>query len=188
MKNSAKILVFAGSTRKNSYNKKLARAAAKILKASAIATTYINLNEYPLPLFDGDLESESEYPKNALALKNIMKVQDGFVIASPEYNGSITAVLKNTFDWLSRSQQASTDLSAFKNKIAAIISTSTGKLGGLRGLRHIRDILTNVGTWVIPSQLAIPSAATAFDESGTITDSTQAEQLRYLLNELTQRC
>lgn len=125
-----KILAFAGSARKDSYNKKLAAFAANTIKAADCAVTILDLHEFPLPLYDGDVEANSDYPQNAAKIKRMMKEHDGWLIASPEYNSSISGVLKNTIDWVSRSGNGEGDLSAFKGKISALVSASPGKLGG----------------------------------------------------------
>ena len=174
-----KILVFAGATRKESTNKKLAAlAAVEIEKIGFAKATLIDLKQYPLPLYDGDLEIEQGLPENAAKLKELFKSHHGIMMCCPEYNSSITGVLKNTIDWISRSDQGGGDLIAFTGKIMAISSASPGKLGGLRGLVHVRSILSNLGTIVIPNQLAIPGSYTAFDETGKLKDEAIANQFR----------
>ena len=165
-----KILAFAGSTRKASYNKKLVRVAASGAEAAGAEVTVIDLKDYPLPLFDEDLESEQGPPENAIEIKRLLVEHEGFLIASPEYNSSIAAVLKNTIDWASRPAEGEPPLVAFKGKAAAIMSASPGALGGLRGLVHIRSILGNIGVLVLPDQVAVPKAFEAFDDQGNLTD------------------
>ncbi len=168
-----KILAFAGSTRKASYNKKLVRVAARGAAAAGAAVTVIDLKDYPLPLFDADLESEHGPPENAVRFKKLLVGHDGFLIASPEYNSSITAVLKNAIDWASRPAEGEPRLVAFKGKAAAILSASPGALGGLRGLVHVRSILGNIGVLVLPDQVTVPKASEAFDTQGNLTDARQ---------------
>lgn len=183
MKNNIKLLAFAGSTRKQSFNKCLAKLAASYLQELGAEAEFIDLKDYPLPLYDGDLESSEAYPANAAKLKKKLQTHDGFLISSPEYNSSISGVLKNTIDWLSRSENGETDLSAFNGKTAALISTSPGHLGGLRGLVHLRSILSNIGMLVIPSQLAINQAATAFNDTEQLSNEKQNKDLKQLLTQ-----
>jgi NAD(P)H-dependent FMN reductase len=173
-----KILAFAGSTRTASYNKQLVRFAAEIARAAGAEVTLLDLRDYPLPLFDGDLEDQQGLPENAKKLKAILRDHDAFMIASPEYNSSITAVLKNTIDWVSRS--ASDDepaLAAFRGKTAALLSASPGALGGLRGLVHLRAILGNIGVIVLPDQVAVPKAHEVFDATGGLKEEHYAKQV-----------
>ncbi len=165
-----RILAFAGSTRKASYNKKLVRVAASGAEAAGADVTVIDLKDYPLPLFDEDLESEQGPPENATRIKKLLVEHEGFLIASPEYNSSISGVLKNTIDWASRPAEGEPTLVAFKGKAAAIMSASPGALGGLRGLVHVRSILGNIGVLVLPDQVAVPKAFEAFDDEGNLTD------------------
>ncbi len=179
-----RLLVFAGSLRSQSWNKKLARAAADAAQSQGAEATYVNLNDYPMPLFDEDLEAQSGMPATAQKLKRLMLDHHGFLIASPEYNSSITAVLKNTIDWVSRKGPGDLDQWPFGGKIAGIMSASPGVLGGLRGLVHLRMILGNIQTIVIPTQLAIIKAHEAFDPAGKLKDQTQNETLSRLVGEV----
>jgi chromate reductase, NAD(P)H dehydrogenase (quinone) len=151
-----KILAFAGSTRADSFNKKLVRVAVEGARQAGAEVTLVDLRDYPMPLYDGDLETEAGMPESAARLKELMKAHDGFLIASPEYNSSITAVLKNTIDWVSRAAPGEEPLAAFDGKAAALMSASPGALGGLRGLVHVRSILGNIGVLVLPDQVAVP--------------------------------
>ena len=169
------ILVFAGSTRSDSANKKLARLAASKAEAAGGNVTLIDLRDFPMPLYDGDLEAADGIPPQGLRLERLFKEHEGLIVASPEYNSSITAVLKNAIDWVSRSEPGEPSLAAFKGKVALIMSASPGILGGLRGLVHLRSILGNIGVLVLPEQLAISQAYGAFAADGSLTDSRQAE-------------
>ncbi len=133
--------------------------------------TVIDLKDYSLPLFDQDLEAAEGIPDNSLKLKKLFKDHSGFLIASPEYNSSITPLLKNTIDWVSRQVGDEKPLECFAGKTAAILSASPGGLGGLRGLAHLRSILGNIQVLVIPEQTAVSQAFQAFDEKGNLTDS-----------------
>ena len=166
MTKKVKILAFAGSLRKDSVNKKLVQDAAKGAEEAGAKVTYVDLKEYPLPIYDQDIEQElGGLPENAVKLKELMWEHDGLLIASPEYNSSITPVMKNTIDWISRSAGSDeAPLSCFQGKTAAIMSASPGVLGGLRGLVHLRAILSNIGVLVLPQQQAIPKASGTLDE------------------------
>ncbi len=173
-----KILAFAGSTRSGSYNKTLIKIAAEAASSADAEVTVIDLRDFPLPLFDQDLEAESGLPENAKKLKALMRAHDGFLIASPEYNSSVTPVLKNVIDWTSRPESDDEPtLVAYRGKTAALLSASPGGLGGLRGLVHLRSILGNIGVIVLPDQVAISAAYEAFDESGHLKDKRKAKQV-----------
>jgi chromate reductase len=169
-----KILAFAGSLRADSYNKKLIKIAIKGAEQAGAEVTHIDLLDYQLPIYNEDIETKEGLPQNALKLKKLMWDHDGFLIASPEYNSSISGVLKNTIDWASR--QATPEevyLSCFIGKVAALMSASPGGLGGLRGLVTVRSILENINTIVLPEQKTIPQAADAFASDGKLKDSKQ---------------
>lgn len=180
-----KILAFAGSTRTASYNKQLIRAAADAARTAGAEVTVIDLRDIPLPLFDEDFESEHGLPENAKKLKALFRDHDAFLIASPEYNSSITAVLKNAIDWASRGETDDEPaLSAYRGKTAALLSASPGALGGLRGLVHLRAILGNIGVIVLPDQVALPKAHEAFDATGKLKDERPAKQVTALAQNL----
>jgi chromate reductase, NAD(P)H dehydrogenase (quinone) len=173
-----KILAFAGSTRADSFNKKLVKIAADGAKDIGVDVTVIDLRDFAMPLYDGDLEQKDGLPQNARKLKDLMLLHQGFLISSPEYNSSISGVLKNTIDWTSRQSQGEESLACFKGKVAGIMSASPGGLGGLRGLVHVRAILENIGVLVIPDQIAISKAHEAFDMDGTLKDKKQEDQVK----------
>ena len=173
MTRKPRILAFAGSTRKDSYNKMLTRIAAKAAEEYGADVTLVDLKDLPMPLFDEDLEREAGMPESAAKLKAFMVESDGFLIASPEYNSSITAVMKNAIDWVSRPVPNEPSLLAFKGKTAVLMSASPGNLGGLRGLVHLRAILGNISMIVLPDQIAIPKAYEAFDSDGRLKDAKQ---------------
>ena len=167
---ASKILAFAGSTRTDSFNKKLVRLAAAAARAAGAEVTLLDLRELPLPLFDQDLEGQG-LPANARKLKDIMLAHHGLLLSCPEYNSSITAVLKNAIDWASRPVPNEPPLACFTGKIAALLSASPGALGGLRGLVHVRSILGNIGVIVLPDQVAVPKAHEMFTPEGTLKDT-----------------
>jgi len=174
----AKLLFFAGSARKGSINKKLAALAAKLATEKGAEVTLIDLKDFEMPLYDGDLEEEQGLPENAKRLKQLFIEHDGFFIASPEYNSSFSPLLKNALDWISRVQdEKETPLVAYTGKVAALAATSPGGLGGLRGLVALRMMLGNIGVSVIPSQVAIASGFDAFDEAGNLKDEGQTGML-----------
>lgn len=181
----AKILFLAGSARKESINKKLARLAATTAERSGAEVTFVDLSDYEMPLYNGDLEAEKGIPDNAKRLKQVFIGHDGFFIASPEYNGSYSPLLKNTIDWLSRPHKKNEPpLAAYKGKIAALGAISPGALGGLRGLVPLRILLNNIGITVIPSQIAIGSGFKAFDLTEKLIDEGQTKMLQSTINEL----
>lgn len=178
-----KVLVFAGSLRRDSFNKKLARIVTKdAIKAGAEAT-FIELSDFPLPLFDEDVERAGT-PETALRLKKIFIDHDALIICSPEYNSSITAVLKNAIDWVSRSAPGEQSLAAFQGKTALLLAASPGALGGLRGLVHLRSILGNIGVTLLPGQYALATAHAAFDEKGELKDTKVAASIGNLVQQL----
>ena len=175
-----KILAFAGSTRTDSFNKKLVRIAATGATEAGADVTIVDLRDFPMPLYDGDLEQKEGLPPNARKLKDIMLTHQGFLISSPEYNSSVSAVLKNAIDWASRQSEGETSLACFKGRVAGIMSASPGGLGGLRGLVHVRSILGNIGVIVMPDQVAIGKAHEAFNTDGTLKDKKQEEQVKMI--------
>jgi NAD(P)H-dependent FMN reductase len=173
MAETPRILVFAGSTRAASFNKKLAGVAARAAEDAGADVTRIDLRDLVMPLYDGDLEAADGLPDNAQTFKDAMVAHDGFLIASPEYNGLISAVLKNAIDWASRPQPDEPPAVAFRGQVAGIMAASPGGLGGLRGLVHLRQLLTNLGVLVVPDQIAIAKAGQAFTEDGALADAAQ---------------
>ena len=173
-----KILAFAGSTRIDSFNKKLVKVAAAGAMENGADVTMIDLRDFTMPLYDGDLEQKEGLPSNARKLKDLMLSHQGFLISSPEYNSSISGVLKNTIDWVSRPSEGEEPLACFKGKVAGIMSASPGGLGGLRGLVHVRAILENISVLVIPEQVAIAKAHEVFNSDGTLKDKKQEEQVK----------
>jgi chromate reductase, NAD(P)H dehydrogenase (quinone) len=168
-----RILAFAGSTRKESFNKKLVQNAVKGARDAGAEVTLIDLKDFPLPLFDQDLEAEHGMPDNGMKLKQLFIDHDGLLIAAPEYNSSVTAVLKNAIDWVSRPAAGEPPLVAFRGKVATVMSASPGALGGLRGLVHVRSILGNIGVIVLPDQIAVAKAHEAFEPDGSLSDLKQ---------------
>jgi chromate reductase len=179
-----KILAFAGSARQDSLNKKLVKIAAEGARVAGAEVTYLDFRDLPLPLFDEDLEAAEGLPENVLKLKALMKDHQGFLISCPEYNSSITPLLKNAIDWASRPAPNEPSLACFKEKVAVLMSASPGGLGGLRGLVHVRAILGNIGVLVLPDQKAIGGAYEAFDENDNLKDESQQIAIRQLGDKL----
>ncbi len=177
MASAPKILAFAGSTREASHNQRLIRIAAEGARAAGALVMLIDLRDYPLPLYDADLHGRDGMPEPARQLRALLTRQQGLLISSPEYNGSLSGVLKNTLDWLSRGEQGGASLEPFAGKVAGIMAASPGALGGLRGLAHLRQILTNLGILVLPQQRAIGQAASAFGPDGQLADGEQQAQV-----------
>lgn len=176
MKNP-KLIAFSGSIRKDSFNKKLVPHLAEGARSKGVEVTILDLKDYPLPLYDGDLEAEQGLPENAMKLKELFKSHQGFLVACPEYNSSITPLLKNTLDWISRPVPSEKSLEAFQGKFAGLASASPGALGGLRGLVVVRSMLGNVGVHVIPHQMAISKAHESFDSAGRLKDEKNLKAL-----------
>lgn len=167
----SKILAFSGSTRRDSCNRKLLNAAVAATRAAGGEVTVIDLDDFPLPIYNGDLETREGVPDAAQRLKTLFKQHQALLIASPEYNSSISPVLKNTIDWISREWQGESGLVPYQGKTALILGASPGNLGGMRMLPHLRQILTALGVVVTPKQVSVPSADQAFDADGSLHDA-----------------
>jgi NAD(P)H-dependent FMN reductase len=183
---SPKILVIPGSLRSGSHNGRLAALATKELLVAAAEVTRISLADYPLPIYDADLAAKSGPPFNALKLKQIMSAHRGVFIASPEYNASITPLLKNTIDWISAvRERGEPALAAYQNRVFALSAASPGRSGGMQSLLALRQVLA-VGcrALVIPEQVTIPNAEHAFDEDDQLRDERSANQLKLVVQKL----
>lgn len=183
-----KILVLPGSNRAGSHNVKLAALAAKELTLIDVDVTLISLQDYPLPIYDADLDARTGQPANALALKQMIMAHHGVFIATPEYSASVPPLLKNAIDWISRvRERGDPTYAAFKGRVFAIASASPGRAGGLRSLMALRQILElGCGAIVIPEQVAIPRADQAFDEMDDIIDTGTANLFRAELERLVE--
>jgi NAD(P)H-dependent FMN reductase len=181
-----KALVFAASTRAGSLNRLLALAAADHLRQAGIEVTIADLRDYPMPFYDGDLEAESGLPERARAFRSLIAAHDVLVIASPEYNGSFPALLKNVVDWSSRpAAPGDRPAAVFRGKTAALLSASPGPGGGRRGLRHLRELLQMIGVTVLPVEVALARAHEAFDAAGELARPEDREALAGLGDLLT---
>lgn len=179
----AKIGVVTGSLREGSFNKRLARLAAEDARAAGAEVTEIDLGAFDLPVYRHEIEAEA-FPEAALALKRIFQAQDGLLFSSPEYNGSVSPLLKNAIDWVSRPTdgEGPIALSAYRGKAAGMMAASVSPFGGLRGVLHLRQILCTVQLLVVPEQVLVPFADRAFDG-----DDLVEEMPRQLLKALVGR-
>lgn len=180
------ILAFAGSTREGSFNKRLVKIAVAGARTAGASVTELDLRDLPLPLYDQDLETREGLPPNARKLKELFLAHQGLLISAPEYNSSITGVLKNAIDWVSRSAPGEPPLACFTGKTAVLMSASPGALGGLRGLVHVRAMLENIGVLVLPEQVAVPRAAEAFTSEGRLIDAGRRAAVEQLGRRLTE--
>ncbi len=162
---SPRILAFSGSSRKESFNRKFLAAAVSAVRAAGGEVTLIELSDYELPLYHGDLEDAQGLPANAVKLIGLIQQHTGLLIASPEYNSMFTPLLKNTIDWCTRG-----DDNPFIGKAAAVISASPGALGGVRSLKLAQQLLLHLGCQVVPGQNFLPAANKAFAADGSLTD------------------
>jgi chromate reductase len=182
-----KLLMFAGSARKASTNKQLAALAARTAKQAGADVTLIDLADFDMPIYNGDLEADTGLPENAKRLKQLFVEHDGFFIASPEYNSSFSALLKNALDWISRPHaENEPGLWAFNGKVAALGSVAPGALGGLRGLVPLRMMLGNIGVTVVPAQVAVSNGFTAFDADGALVSEPHAQMLDKTITQLVE--
>ena len=187
MTSPAKLLIFAGSTRQNSFNRKLAHVAADMARAGGAAVTHIELGDLDIPLYNADLEARAT-PADVMRLKQIMFEHPAWIICSPEYNGSYTALLKNTIDWASspvRSDPAWTDgFKSFSGKVVGMLSASPGALGGLRSQSHLLPLLVNAQCWVAPRAFALSRAGEAFDTDGRLASENHRKSVQAVIDQV----
>jgi NAD(P)H-dependent FMN reductase len=180
-----KILVIPGSLRSGSHNAKLALVAASEFARAGADVTRISLADYPLPIYDGDLQAKSGVPKNAVNLKRMMGSHDGVLIVSPEYNSSVPPLVKNTIDWITRVQDPHESRGqVFRERPFAIAAASEGRLGGTRALAALRLILSACQATVIPNQLALSFADQAYDDMDRLKKEADIEALKALVRQL----
>ena len=188
---TVRILAFAGSARRDSLNKKLVRVGAQATREAGGEVTLLDLNDYPMPVYHGDLEDAEGPPENALKLRALFLQHDGLLIASPENNGSVTALLKNTIDWLSRSisdgKGPNSGLAPYRGKVAAFMGATPGPWGTLySSLPHLRHILTKLGVTIIAPQVPLPHADEAFDEKGELRNPKVLKNVQALAKSLVE--
>jgi chromate reductase, NAD(P)H dehydrogenase (quinone) len=183
-----RVLVFAGSARRESLNKKLARVAAREAEAAGGQVTFIDLDDFPMPVYHGDLEAAEGMPANGVRLRGIFIAHDALIVVSPENNQSMPSLLKNTIDWLSRDigdgKGANNGLAPFRGKVAALMAASPGIYGGIRGLPHLRQSLSSLGVLVIGPQVGLARADRAFDESGALIDAGATRSVKNVVASL----
>lgn len=174
-----KILAIAGSLREKSLNRKILKVAAEGAAEAGAEVVLIDLNDFPMPLYNEDWFEKYGFDERAREFQRIVREADGFLVASPEYNGSITAALKNAIDWASRPSGEFPRSEIFQKKFAAIMTAAPGSFGGVRTLSHLRAILTSVGTFVLPAEIAVTFASQKFD-GDLVTDEKTKETLENL--------
>ena len=169
-----KILVFAGSTRQQSFNRRLAAEAAAMVRAAGSEATLLELADLNIPMYNADLEARGT-PSDVVRLKRTLWEHPGWIICSPEYNGSYTALLKNTIDWASSPVAADPEwqdgVKPFRGKVVGMLSASNGRLGGLRSQSHLAPLLLNLECWLAPRAYALAGAAQAFDAQGALSEA-----------------
>ncbi len=175
-----KILAFAGSIRKDAYSKKVVRIAAEGAKSAGAEVTFIDLRDYPMPVYDPDEHLSSGFHPLALEFQDLLAAHDGLLICSPEYNGSIPGGLKNVIDWTSRKSEKFATAGAYKGKFAAIMSSSPGSFGGIRCLSHLRGVLSILFVNVLPTEIAVTFVAEKFNDEGEMTDEKTKKILENL--------
>jgi chromate reductase, NAD(P)H dehydrogenase (quinone) len=181
MSKKPKILAFAGSLREHSYSKRIVKIAVKGAEDAGAEVTYIDLRSFPMTIYNADDHEKNGFDENALKFQKLLNDHDGFLIASPEYNGSLSGALKNAIDWASRPSDEFKMGEVFKGKIAAIMTESPGAFGGLRCLGHLRTVLSILMVNVLPSEIAVAKVNTMFDGDGEeMTD----EKMKKILEEL----
>lgn len=175
-----KILALAGSLRAESYNKRVVNIAAEGAREAGAEVTVIDLADFDLPVFNADDVERNGFNVNAYRLQDTLNVHDGFLFCSPEYNGGIPGGFKNAIDWASRANDRYATNQVFKGKTAALMAASPGAFGGIRGLAHLRGVMTSLGIWLLPSEIAVSGVAARFDGAGT--DMTDEKMLGILKN------
>lgn len=176
---TAKILAFAGSARRDSWNRKVLAVAVAAARDAGAEVTVVNLGDYPMPIYNADWHEEHGVPPAMLELRALMMASNGLLIASPEYNTSITPLLKNTIDWLSQDANGESGRAPFEGKVGGLMGASNGAFGTIRALPHVSMILANLGVLMLPI-VAVPGVAKAFDEAGTMTSERTKKSLSAL--------
>jgi chromate reductase len=180
-----KILVIPGSLRAGSHNARLAAAACHEFAQAGAEVTRISLSDFPLPIYDGDLQSKSGVPKHAVNLKRMISAHHGVLMVTPEYNSSVPPLLKNTIDWVTRVQDPhETRGEVFRHRAFAIASASENRLGGTRALAALRLILTACHALVVPNQIALSFASEAYDDMDRLKHPADVEALGAMVRQL----
>jgi len=180
------IIAFSGSSRRGSFNKKALEIAVQGARDDGAKVTVVDLRDFEMPIYDGDLETEKGLPDGAKKLKALVLQHNGFLIASPEYNSSLPPLLKNAIDWISRPSPGVTQSAVYSGKVAAIVTASPGVLGGFSASIHLRGVLNRLGVQVLANQVQIPKANDVFGSEGGIKDSSSENNLKNLGAELSK--
>lgn len=182
-----KLLVFAGSTRQKSYNRKLASAVADLARSAGAEVTHIELADFEVPMYNADLEAEGT-PADVMKLKQLTYEHPAWIICTPEYNASYPALLKNTLDWISSPVRSdplwSDEFRSTRGKIVGVLSASPGGLGGLRSQSHLAPLLLNLQCWVAPQNYALARAAEAFDEQGRLVAEATRKSVQAVIDQV----
>lgn len=182
-----KLLIFAGSTRLASFNRKLAHAAADLARAAGAEVTHLELADFDIPMYNADLEAQGT-PADVMKLKQLMYEHPAWIICSPEYNGSYTALLKNTIDWVSSPVKADPawqdGFKSFSGKVVGMLSASPGALGGLRSQSHLVPLLLNAHCWVAPQAFALGHAGDAFDANGELVNDAHRKNVQAVIDQV----
>lgn len=180
MSQAPSLLVFAGSTRQNSFNRRLAQVTAQTARDAGAQVTLLELSDFDIPIYNADLEAQGT-PADVVRLKEVMARHNAWIICSPEYNGSYTALLKNTIDWASSPikdhPEWSDGLRCFRHKVIGLLSASPGGLGGLRSQSHLAPLLMNLECWVAPKGFALGHAGSAFDAQGALVQPAHQQRV-----------
>lgn len=179
-----RVLVFAGSAREGSLNKKLARVAAKAVDENGGLATFVDLRDFPMPIYEGDLEEREGMPEMARKLRELFVSHKAFLIVSPENNGTIPSLLKNAIDWLSRDVDGRSGLEPYRGKVIALMAASPGAFGGVVALTHLRHSLSKLFAHVIPDQFPLPKADQAFAPDGSLTQPWQQKSVQTVVRQL----
>jgi chromate reductase len=182
---AVKILAFDGSGRKESFNRNVLEHVITQAKSHGAEVTQINVHDLDLPLYNGDLEAEG-IPEAVMKLKEVFKAHDALLIASPEYNGGYSALLKNTIDWVSRPVKGEAPLNCFTGKVAGLIATSPGKLGGLRAIYQLNTVLFGIGVLVLPNIVSVGFYKDAIDENSSLKNEPDQKAVAALAKRLVE--
>lgn len=182
-----KLLVFAGSTRQNSFNRKLARVTAAMATASGADVTHIELADFDVPMYNADLEAQGT-PADVMRLKQLMHDHPAWIICTPEYNASYPALLKNTLDWVSSPVKGNPEwtdgFKSTRGKVVGVLSASPGALGGLRSQSHLAPLLINLECWLAPKNFALGRAGDAFDDTGALKEERAQKSVQAVIDQV----
>lgn len=182
-----KLLIFAGSTRQNSFNRKLARVTAAMATASGADVTHIELADFDVPMYNADLEAQGT-PADVMRLKQLLHDHPAWIICTPEYNASYPALLKNTLDWVSSPVKGNPEwtdgFKSTRGKVVGVLSASPGALGGLRSQSHLAPLLINLECWLAPKNFALGRAGDAFDDNGALKEERALKSVQAVIDQV----